>query len=540
MYKAFTFLFCLVLFGCSAGQTIGQVIGGNQSQASSETNTEASRLFQEGIELTGAGQLPQAVRALEEAIKLDPHYADAYAALGRAYFKMREWRRAVDNLHRAASLKATQRQAQIASQQQVAAPVQPTPQMEATGSTRQPEKQAAAATVLTPTPSVQTAKSESGELKTPPVEPQVSKPAALEPAGPTADRSDAPQPATLAVSTQPQTVPDTSTTKTPTSTSPAMKPSAVEATQQTSPEVTQDEKTTGEVSPSKSNAVSASEEKQEPTGVSVSMSASPTSSTVESSGVSPIPLSPSNEDVSLTKVYRVGPGDVLDVRINEAQPQQSTLFTVTPAGLLEHPIFAEPLSVSALTTEEIETKIQDDLKKRALIESPEVSVGVRDYASHPILVSGLVKDSGTKFLRREAIPLYVVVADAQPLPEAAKVTVVRNELNQMFEIDLTKVADMSLLVRSGDVINLQRNETQFIYVGGEVKAPGEKTFRRGLTLTQAIISAGGMTPKSKVAEISRNDEQGFLTKTSFKLKDIQTGETMDPLIRPGDRIMILR
>ncbi|HEY0728694.1 MAG TPA: polysaccharide biosynthesis/export family protein, partial [Pyrinomonadaceae bacterium] len=278
---------------------------------------------------------------------------------------------------------------------------------------------------------------------------------------------------------------------------------------------------------------------QEPAGTNVSMDVSPPV-TGESGPVSPIPLNVPSEDVSLTKVYRVGPGDVLDIRINESQPQQSTLFTVTPAGLLEHPLLAEPLSVAALTTEEIQTKIQDDLKARALIENPAVSVGVRDYTSHAILVSGLVKDSGTKFLRREAIPLYVVVADAQPLPEAAKVTVVRNERNQVFEIELTNVTHMNMLVRTGDVINLHPNETQFVYVGGEVKAPGEKIFRRGLTLMQAILSAGGVTSKSKVAEVGRDDGRGFLVKTSFTLKDIQTGKVMDPQIKAGDRIMILR
>jgi tetratricopeptide (TPR) repeat protein len=100
-------------------------------------------------------------------------------------------------------------------------------------------------------------------------------------------------------------------------------------------------------------------------------------------------------EFALTKLYRVGPGDVLDVRINDSSAPQSTLFTVTPVGLLEHPLLAEPLHVAGLSVEEIGIAIEADLKRRALSESPNVTVGVRDYASHTILVSGLVKDSGT-------------------------------------------------------------------------------------------------------------------------------------------------
>ncbi|HSB26213.1 MAG TPA: hypothetical protein VLE19_00085, partial [Pyrinomonadaceae bacterium] len=183
---------------------------------------------------------------------------------------------------------------------------------------------------------------------------------------------------------------------------------------------------------------------------------------------------------------------------------------------------------------------ENELKQRALTENPRVTIGVRDYASHTILVSGLVKESGTKILRREAIPLYVVVADAQPLAEAAKVTVVRNETNQMYEIDLAQSASMNLLVRPGDVITLLPNETQFIYIGGEIKSPGEKQYRRGLTLTQALLSSGGLTPKAKFAEVGRDTGSGFLTVTRFKLAEIQSGKTADPLVKPGDRITVLR
>jgi len=163
---------------------------------------------------------------------------------------------------------------------------------------------------------------------------------------------------------------------------------------------------------------------------------------------------------------------------------------------------------------------------------------VRDFASHTILVSGLVKDSGTKILRREAIPLYVVVADAQPMPEAARVTVVRNESNATFEIDLTQTREMSLLVRPGDVITLLPSETQFVYISGEVKSPGEKIFRRGLTLTQAIIAAGGVMPKAKEARLARDNGEGFLVVTRYKLKEIESGKVQDPLVKPGDRITI--
>jgi polysaccharide biosynthesis/export protein len=244
------------------------------------------------------------------------------------------------------------------------------------------------------------------------------------------------------------------------------------------------------------------------------------------------------DQIDLTKVYRVGPSDVLDIRINDSSSPQSTLFTITSAGLLEHPMLVEPMQAGGLTVDEISSRFESDLKRRALVDNPKVSVGVRDYSSHTILVSGQVKEPGTKILRREAIPLYVVVADAQPLPEAAKVTVLRNESNQTYEIDLTEAGEMSLLVRPGDVITLVPNVMQFLYIGGEVKLPGEKTYRRGLTLTQAIIAAGGVTEKGKEARLGRDDGNGFLVISRYKLKDIESGKVPDPAVKPGDRITI--
>jgi len=85
---------------------------------------------------------------------------------------------------------------------------------------------------------------------------------------------------------------------------------------------------------------------------------------------------------------------------------------------------------------------------------------------------------------------------------------------------------------------VQANPTRFFYVGGEVKSPGEKTFRRGMTLTQAIIAAGGLTGRSKEARVARDNGTGYLVLSRFKLKDIDSGKLPDPQIQPGDRITI--
>ena len=264
----------------------------------------------------------------------------------------------------------------------------------------------------------------------------------------------------------------------------------------------------------------------EKTGGTESPSAAPERSTTMKS----VPAA----NIELTKVYRVGPGDVLDVRLNNAA--EPIPITISPTGLLEHQSLTAPLSVTGLTVEEINSKLDSELQKRSA--SASATVVVRDYVSHAILVSGMVKEPGTKILRRDAIPLYVVVADAQPLPEAGQAVVVRNETNETFTVDLANPAETSLLVQPRDVITLGAAPTLFFYVSGDVKAPGEKVFRRGMTLMQAIMTAGGLTGKSGEARLARDDGKGFLVMTRFKLKEIESGKVPDPTIQAGDRITI--
>jgi protein involved in polysaccharide export with SLBB domain len=238
-----------------------------------------------------------------------------------------------------------------------------------------------------------------------------------------------------------------------------------------------------------------------------------------------------------TVVYNVGVGDVLDIRLSNLPTRESTLFTVLKSGLLEYPLLNGPLSVAGMTTDEIATLLSNEIK---VIKSARVSVSVRDYASHSIIITGLVDSPGKKTMRREAMPLFAVVAEALPRTEATLITIVRNGGSQT--ISRTDEPAMSTLVMPGDVIKVSGGNstaTRFVYVGGDVSSRGEKEFRDGMTLTQAILSAGGVNRSSKTSiRVARRDSGGFLKSSEYNLRMIEEGKSQDPLLQAGDRIEV--
>lgn len=243
-----------------------------------------------------------------------------------------------------------------------------------------------------------------------------------------------------------------------------------------------------------------------------------------------------------TAIYNVGVGDVLDIRLlNQAYTRESTLFTVMAGGLLEYPLAGEPVPVGGLSPQEIATRLEVALKRRAVFLNPRVSVSIREYASHTVMVSGLVEEPGVKIIRREAIPLYVVIAEAQPKPEAGRAVVMSHKTGRTLVIDLSDAAAMGALVYPGDVINLTTKPQEFYYIGGEVVAPGQKDFHAGMTLTQAVLASGGTTQLAGTnVRVSRQDSNGLLVSRDYDLKLIQDGKVPDPRLEAGDRVEVGR
>ena len=151
----------------------------------------------------------------------------------------------------------------------------------------------------------------------------------------------------------------------------------------------------------------------------------------ETAGVLPIKASVDDSTGStararpLTDIYRVGIGDILDIRLLNSASNRSTLFTVMDNGAIDLPIAGGSVSVAGLTPEEIQNVLAAELKRRAVVEKAELSVSVRQFQSHFVTVTGLVLHPGTHFLRRENVPLYVVLAESQLRNDGERVVIMR-------------------------------------------------------------------------------------------------------------------
>ena len=249
--------------------------------------------------------------------------------------------------------------------------------------------------------------------------------------------------------------------------------------------------------------------------------------------------SSSSRTPAAATLYRVGIGDVLDIRLVNMPTRESTLFTVLKPGVLEYPLLSGAVTVDGMSTEEIAALLSREIK---VIDHPRVTVTVRDYASHAVTITGMVDSPGRKVLRREAMPLYAVLAEALPRSEATTVAIIRGSKNE--SLSMANEQSMSTLVMSGDVIKVSGDSAapkRFVYVGGDVVSTGEREFRDGMTLTQALLAAGGVARSEKAsAKVARRNASGFLVTNEYNVRAIEEGKAPDPVLEAGDRIEVKR
>ncbi len=246
-----------------------------------------------------------------------------------------------------------------------------------------------------------------------------------------------------------------------------------------------------------------------------------------------------------TEVYKIGAGDVLFISLQNAPPKASTYFTVLNDGTIDYPLAGEMVAVAGLTSEEAEELLRGKVK---LYENPQISVKVREHASHSITVLGLVEKAGERFLQREAMPLYVVKADAVVQAKANQL-VIKRAGSATEILDLKDSKNEDVLIFPGDILEFkstgQNTESLsaplYYYIGGEINSAGQKDFHAGISLTQAILASGGLRKTFvKKAVIRRKNEQGLLSPMEFDLGAIKDGKQPDPILQAGDTVEVVR
>lgn len=170
-------------------------------------------------------------------------------------------------------------------------------------------------------------------------------------------------------------------------------------------------------------------------------------------------------------------------------------------------------------------QIREDLVKRLsrVIEDPQVDVKVVSFKSQKAYVTGEVSNPGVYPITETPLTLIDALNQAGGLNNAADwrtVTYTHNGKTEIIKLDdfYTK-GDISQnrLLQHGDIVHVNRNDAQKVFMLGEVKRPGTlKVNRYGLNLAEALSDSGGINEGSAdangifVVRKSNQEKTGFI------------------------------
>ena len=219
--------------------------------------------------------------------------------------------------------------------------------------------------------------------------------------------------------------------------------------------------------------------------------------------------------------YRIGPGDVLDIRVFNKPQFNREGVRVDPRGMIRMPLIKEEITAACHTEAELEAIITELLKEYVL--EPQVTVQIKEYQSEPVAVLGAVRSPSRFQLQRRVRLLELLTFVNGPSEHAGRsVQVVHTGPRVACEsspaardagsesaagaIDSYQLSDTlrgdekaNPYVQPGDVVSIAAADQ--VYVIGNVVHPTAIALTEPMTVSRAIAMAGGTSMDTKKTAI---------------------------------------
>lgn len=253
--------------------------------------------------------------------------------------------------------------------------------------------------------------------------------------------------------------------------------------------------------------------------------------------------------------YRIGPGDLLDIRVFH-QGDLSSTARVNAQGLIRLPFIGD-VRAACLTEGELARFVAE--KYRKYINEPQVDVFIKEYESQPVAVIGAVDKPARFQLQRRVRLLELLTFAGGPTKEAGYTVHVihggnrsvcdpesagnTGTVNTGEDISFSsfKLSELlsgnptaNIYIMPGDVVSVP--EADEVFVTGMVVKPGPVQMIDRTTLTQAVAMAGGPTPEAgkKVRLLRKKSGGSVIEEQVYDITDIQKKKIEDVLLQSGD------
>lgn len=229
-------------------------------------------------------------------------------------------------------------------------------------------------------------------------------------------------------------------------------------------------------------------------------------------------------------------GDAIRIRVFQ-HPDLSLETRILQNGSITYPLIGSS-QLAGLTVAQAEEKLASALRAGGYLQQPQININLIQVRRQQVSVLGEVARSGQYALERDGSKLSEVLAAAGGIaPTGSPVVIVTGQRNGKpvrLEVNLNSIylegkTENNLTLVGGDVVFV--NRAAMFYVYGEAQKPGAFRLERNMTFMQALVTAGGLTPRGteRNLRVTRRTASGVSEESSPNLSD---------LVQPDDVIFV--